>query len=309
MDVRVLDLDGSVTAQKALLRTGAVIYPAPPWGPRLRLACSFRRFHRFEKDLARSLGGAIDAGPWATLYGSGDFHHVSLALLRRLDQPFNLLVLDKHPDWMVGLPFLHCGTWLAHAAQLPGVRHVFHLGGDLDFDNAFRWLAPWPLLRSGRIRVFPARRRFRGGAWERLPHLPLRSALHAPLTPERLNELLDPYRLELARWPLYVSVDKDVLTAAAALVNWDSGYLDLDEVTIILEAFGRAARGRLLGLDLVGDWSPVRVQGWFRRLFHLTEHPALAVTPAEARRCNEPTNLTLLAACAGIHATPARLAA
>jgi len=89
------------------------------WGPRLRLACSRRRFARFERSLARELGSARDLEPGLTLYGSGDFHHVSLALLRRLEGPFNLLMLDKHPDWMRGLPFAHCGEWCTKRCACP----------------------------------------------------------------------------------------------------------------------------------------------------------------------------------------------
>src|SRR5205823_6657374 len=110
-----------------------------------------------------------------TFCGSGDFHHVSLALVRRLAGPFNLLVVDNHPDWMRGIPLLHCGTWLYHAARLPQLRRVFHAGGDVDFDNYYRWLAPWPLLRADKVRVFPARRPFRRGPWARVANEPLRA--------------------------------------------------------------------------------------------------------------------------------------
>src|SRR5262249_11516093 len=153
-------------------------------------ACSFARFRRFERALADL---PELEGPVLTFYGSGDFHHLSLALVRRLRQPFNLLVLDKHPDWMRGLPFLHCGTWLYHAARLPHVRRIFHVGGELDSDTAYRWLAPWPLLRSGKIPVFPAIRRFRRGTWRRVGHTPLRLSPEAPATAERIATLLEPF--------------------------------------------------------------------------------------------------------------------
>src|SRR5207249_572705 len=125
--------------------------------------------------------------PAVTLVGSGDFHHVSLALLRRLPGPFNLLVLDNHPDWMRRVPFLHCGTWVYHAARLPQVQNVFHVGGDVDFDNGYRWLAPWHLLRSGKIRVLPGVRRF---AWRSVPQETVRPAPHVPVTARRVAELL-----------------------------------------------------------------------------------------------------------------------
>jgi hypothetical protein len=295
MDVRILDLDGSLMDQAGLVQTGPMIVPARDWGPRLRLACSFPRFRRFRRFLANTLGQT--EGPLVTLYGSGDFHHVSLALLEQLTTPFNLLVLDNHPDWMGGLPFLHCGTWLRHALQLPLVQHVFHVGGDVDFDNAFRWLAPWRRLREGQVTVFPALRRFRGRAWAEIEHSPLRPVPDVSVQPHRLEELLAPYRQELASWPLYVSVDKDVLQPADAVVSWDSGWLHLAEVEAVLEAFLHAAQGNLAGLDLVGDWSAVQTEGWFRRLLHWIEHPALEVDASQARRRNERANLMLLASC------------
>jgi hypothetical protein len=239
--------------------------------------------------------------PTITFYGSGDFHHVSLALVRRLRTPFNLLVLDKHPDWMRGIPFLHCGTWLRHAARLPLVQHVFHVGGELDFDNSFRWLAPWKLLRSAKIRLFPAARRFTRWPWRYIPHEPLR-ATSSSAGANRIAQLLRPYRGALARWPLYVSIDKDVMTVADAVVNWDSGVLTLQEAIAVVQGFLAAARGRLAGVDITGDWSPVRLRDWPRRILHAFEHPVLTIDPAEAVRRNERTNLALAdsvaAACA-----------
>jgi arginase family enzyme len=232
--------------------------------------------------------------PVVRFLGSGDFHHVSLALVRRLEQPFNLVVLDKHPDWMRFVPFLHCGTWLHHAAQLPQVEHVFHIGGDLDFDNAYQALAPWPLLRSGKITVFPAVRRFERGRWSNLPHEPLRVERGTPVTVERIREFLEPLQDQLASRPLYISLDKDVMTADEAVVNWDSGHLTLAEVQIILKCLLNLAGGRLAGFDVVGDWSPVCVQGGLRRTMHFIMHPALAIDPAEAPLRNQEANLALL---------------
>jgi hypothetical protein len=299
MQAQVLDLDGSLAPQAAVLaRCRPVGVPLRTWGPRIRMACAFGRFRRFE----RALAGLLPPGgePVLTFYGSGDFHHVSLALVRRLRQPCNLLVLDKHPDWMRRIPFLHCGTWLYHAARCPHVRHVFHAGGELDFDNHYRWLAPWPELVEGRITVFPAVRAFRRGGWRRVPHEPLRPEPDTPVDAERLRLLLRPFAAVLASRPLYISVDKDVLVGADAAVNWDSGHLHLAEAQEILAAFVAAAGGRLAGMDVTGDWSRVRLRGSLRRLLHWTEHPALTVNPAEASRRNERANLALVEAAGGL---------
>jgi hypothetical protein len=292
VQIQILDLDGSIPLQRGLVdRHRPAVIPASRWGPRIRLGCSFGRFRRFE----RSLPEVDEAdGPRVTLFGSGDFHHVSLALLRRLTGPFNVLVIDNHPDWMRGLPFLHCGTWVYHAARLPQVRRVFHVGGDVDFDNCFRWLAPWRLLRGGKIVVLPGVRRFGRGGWHRVAHHPVRPRPDRPTGDGRLAELLAPWSAHLAACPLYISVDKDVLGAEEAVVNWDSGHLTLGEVREILDLFVRRARGRLAGMDLTGDWSAVRLRGLFRRVLHWTEHPALEVDAAAAAARNERTNLELL---------------
>jgi hypothetical protein len=173
------------------------------------------------------------------------------------------------------------------------LRRVYHVGGDLDFDNAWRWLAPGDELRQGQITVFPAVRHFTRGPWRRVRNVPLRQD-GEPVTAERVGRLLAPLAPALARWPLYVSLDKDVMTAADAVVNWDSGHLRLAEVSAVLAAFLAAARGNLLGMDVLGDWSSVRLDGVFRRVLHWTEHPPLTVDPAEAARTNEATNLALL---------------
>lgn len=300
MELRTLDLDGALLAQPALLRRQSAVITLRDWGPFIRLGCGFRRFRRFEADLADRCGARGDSGPCLSLIGSGDFHHASLALVRRLTTPFNLLAIDNHPDWMRGIPFLHCGTWLWHASRLPLARTIYHVGGDVDFDNGFRHLAPWQALASGKIVVFPAVRQYRAGRWPIVSHTALRPQSDTRTTAERIVELLRPHAADLARWPLYVSLDKDVMQTADAVVNWDSGHLELSEVQALLRGFVRAAAGRLAGMDIVGDWSPVVVRGWLRRLLHATEHPSLFVQPEEADAVNDRTNEKLLDTLAGL---------
>jgi hypothetical protein len=295
MRTRVIDLDGSITAQDRVLRMfEPEVYDLRRWGPRLRMACRWKRFYRFERRLDRELGERDYRDPCITLLGSGDFHHLTYALLRRLRQPFNLLVIDKHPDWLRGVPMAHCGAWLHHAAELPNVRRIFHLGGDHGFENAWRMLAPTKLLRSGKIVALPAVRRFHTGYWRDLPHQPLRPHFDRTVDRDRLEELLCPYLEELDRLPLYISLDKDVMWMPESVVNWDSGHLDLMEVQEILQFFLKAASNELIGMDIVGDWSRVQTQGVMRRFLHRLAHPRLRVDAEQARLCNERTNLMLL---------------
>jgi hypothetical protein len=293
MQVRILDLDGGVARQPRLRQRARQCLPLLPWGPRLRMGCSWAAFRRFEADLAGLAQGNRDRQTTVTFVGSGDFHHVSLALLARQPRLCNVLVIDNHPDWVRRVPFLHCGTWLAHAARLPQVHRIFHVGGDVDFDNHYRWLAPWDLLASGKVRVLPAVRTFRGAGWRTVPHAPLRLAPDVLARRRDVERLLDPWRDDLESLPLYVSLDRDVLCPQQAVVNWDSGRLQVSEVLSVVGAFLDASAS-LAAADVVGDWSPVRVSGVLRRFLHHTEHPRLAVDPDHARQVNEELNLTLL---------------
>lgn len=293
MRLRVIDLDGAVSSQARLVQQFSPdIVDMTEWGPWLRMTCRFGTYQRFQRHLDEALGPAN--APALSFLGSGDFHHVSLALLRQQRQPFNLLVIDKHPDWMRGIPVMHCGTWLHHALSLPNLQRVFHIGGDLDFDNYYRHLAPWSELCSGRVVTIPAYRRYSSGKWAGVPHRPLNEPGDLSSIADVLEETLHSSLLDLARWPLYVSLDKDAMSASEAVVNWDSGTLGLEDVRDVLNWFHAASLGRIAGMDIVGDWSTVRMRWGLRKICHWTEHPELDVNPSTATRINQGLNEALI---------------
>jgi hypothetical protein len=190
------------------------------------------------------------------------------------------------------IPFLHCGTWVHHAARLPHCQRIFHVGGDVDFDNAYRHLAPWHHLRRGKVITMPARRGFVRGNWRGIVCDALRDVDEERLSPKRLEERLRPFRTVLGYMPLYITIDKDVLRPDDACVNWDSGHLSLAEACDVVRSF-TAAAGAVAGMDLLGDWSPVIVKGALRRLMHMTMHEHRLVDPRAAARCNQRANLAL----------------
>jgi hypothetical protein len=298
MPIQILDLDGALMPQAGLVAE-AISVDARCWGPSLRLACRFATFRRFRRWLDRQLP---PAGPALTLWGSGDFHHVTLAFLERLPGPFNLMVLDQHPDWMRGIPFLHCGTWLRHALRLPNLRRVFHVGGERDFDNGYQPLAPWTELREGKVVVFPARRRFERGRWSRLTVHPLLGAGGTP--GQVVRDVLGRFRDDLACAPLYISIDKDVLVGTDAVVNWESGLLERAQAVEVVATFVAAAEGRLAGADLLGDWSAVRLGGWINRACDWLDHPSPSPDPNEAATVNHQANAAFLEVLAPILSAP-----
>src|SRR5437867_12387749 len=87
------------------------------WGPRLRLLARQGDIDSFCEAFANQLQ------PF-TLYGSGDFHHLTAVLLRRFTGPLVVVCFDNHPDWDVRPPRWSCGGWVNRALDLPNVRTV-----------------------------------------------------------------------------------------------------------------------------------------------------------------------------------------
>ena len=89
----------------------------------------------------------------------------------------------------------------------------------------------------GKIRVLPAVRSFKGKSWQSVPHRALRDDPDSPARRTAIEAALHPWREELAGLPLYVSLDRDVLNADEAIVNWDSGKLLVAEVLAVIRTF------------------------------------------------------------------------
>jgi hypothetical protein len=228
---------------------------------------------------------ARSGAPRVFFLGSRHFHHLTLALLRRIDEPFNLLVLDAAGDWRGRSPLLTCDGWLRHAPALTQARRIFHVGGTRDLGG---------LLEQPTTTVFP----FAKYCVERRPARPiepLRTNVYRRCKLTRLERLLQPHADELRRRPLYISLDKSVLTPRHVEVNGPSGHLWHSELVDIVELFIRQSGGQLLAMDLVGDWSPVRTRGVISTALAWGERADGDVSPALAASVNGRFNVQLLA--------------
>jgi hypothetical protein len=91
---------------------------------------------------------------------------------------------------------------------------------------------------------------------------------------------------------VYVSIDKDVLHPDEAVTNWNQGQMRLDHILACLRAL--AARRRIVGLDVCGEYAPPRFDTWPKRVLAKFDQPKPPAFPDLAP--NAATNQRLLAA-------------
>jgi hypothetical protein len=302
----ILQLDESLERQAALeagvRARGGRVMPARDLGPSLRLWSRDATLDQLKRRLKAELPTRGEAE--VVFAGSGDFHHVTPIMLERAiaatSAPVTLVHFDNHPDWVRFARGRHCGSWVGRAARLPGVARVITVGvtsrdigrakareGDLaliadDRLDLFAWSAP-----DGGDEVV-----LEGRAW------PTIAALGEDAFLARLDGAIP-------TTAVYVTLDKDVLRPADAVTNWDQGQASLD---FVLAAVRRiAGTRRLIGADVVGDWSkPVYGGGagaaLLKRGEALLDQPWRHSRPAEADQVNEAVNLRLLELFAGLPA-------
>ncbi|MDE2155441.1 MAG: arginase family protein [Xanthomonadaceae bacterium] len=256
----VLDIDHSVGPLP-----GRLVLPLEHWQESLRFACSMASMRRFRTILDELL----PAGHGTVLMGSGDFHHLSWPLIARLRSrtPFQVVVLDNHPDNM-RFPFgVHCGSWVRKVAMLPQVDRVHVLGitsADIGAGHAWEnYLTP--LLR-GKLTYWSIGV---DTGWAR--RLGLAHAFRGFDTAEALvDAFVERERTQTA--PSYLSIDKDVFAPEVAHTNWDQGRLLAHHALALI---GSLQHG-LVGSDINGEVSHYQYKSWWkRRLSALDEQPAI----------------------------------
>lgn len=254
----VLDIDGSVGALP-----GATVIALDAWQERVRFGCGMRVYGAFAKTLDR----AMPAEHGTVFLGSGDFHHLTHALVarRRPEKAFRVVVLDNHPDNMRFPWGIHCGSWVRRVAALPWVSHVHVLGiTSADVSASHAWENYFTPLLRGKLTNWCVGVDV---SWAR--HVGLGDRFLAfDNTAAMLDRFADAERRDPA--PTYLTIDKDVLGPDAARTNWDQGGMSVPE---ILQAIGLFA-GRLVGSDITGDVSTYRYEaGWKRWLSAMDDQP------------------------------------
>ncbi len=151
---------------------------------------------------------------------SGDYHYITRLMTSFLAYPYDLLLIDHHTDMQEAAfgELLSCGSWAAdllrHDAHL---QHLFLVGpDDAALDEA--------------------------------------EAASEKVIAIRCSELLAgsvPAGMQMISHPVYISIDKDVLSRRYAVTNWDQGDMSLAVMEQVLADVIEAHE--VIGVDICGD--------------------------------------------------------
>lgn len=262
MRIRVLDLDGAMTSQLERLGRIAPVerVDLTDLGSPLRLWARPRHMRAFSERLAE-VEKRANSVPMLTFLGSGDYHHLSAALIAAAArEPLAVIHFDNHPDWVRFAPSYHCGSWINRVLALRAVQQVITLGPCSDDLER-------PQLKGGNLRAL-ASGRLEIHPWRRPPSA-VWGRYGAGPSYRQSGRYLHWHNLADEDWPgflrrlvrrlrtaaVWITIDKDVLAPVNAATNWDQGEMPLERLLLALRVL---AAKRILGVDVCGDYSPPR---------------------------------------------------
>lgn len=244
----VLDFDGSVLP----VRGDEIRLSLGHWQEAVRFACSMNALQR----LGEEIEPLLPERPGCCFLGSGDFHHLSLILLARLNGPLDLVVLDNHPDNMRYPLGVHCGSWISRAVALPGVRTAHVLGiTSTDISARHAWENRLLPLYRQKLSYWSVNR---PASWFKLLGLGERHKNFS--SADALINAFAPVLASMER--VYLSMDKDVLSPQEARTNWDQGVFARRHV----RAVAQGCSGKLTGADITGEVSEYAYKSPFKAL-------------------------------------------
>jgi hypothetical protein len=262
-----VDLDGAWSREAA---SGAAYLDARSWGPRLRFSAPRREIERFFAEIRPRLA------PF-TLFGSGEFHHLSALWLRQFSEPLTLVSFDNHPDWDVRPPRWGCGGWVNRALELANVRSASVWGcGNFEFNRPHCWFANQRALRGGKLVVRPWKERMSETVCSQWP----------VIARDDWREQFTNYAATLGGGNVYVTIDTDCLRIEEAVTNWEPGLFTAEDVAAAMRIL-RTSGARIVGGDVCGAWSEPEYARWKQKFAANFDRPKLGpIEPARAREVN-----------------------
>ena len=152
---------------------------------------------------------------------SGNYHYLTAIYLEMIREPFSLIVFDHHPDMQLSAfsEILSCGGWVCDVLQNNKyIQDVIIIG-----------------VKDELIELADER---------------LRDRVRFIKESELETGIKEIQKLK-SEYPIYISVDKDVMDTESVITNWDQGSLTIDEQIRCLEAL--IDNNSIIGADVCGE--------------------------------------------------------
>lgn len=181
---------------------------------------------------------------------SGNYHYISKFWMEKIRYPFELLLFDNHPDMQPALfgPILSCGSWVRDSlADNRFLKHVETIGVNQK-------------LLDDEIRRYGDKVSFL--SWQQLyQDLHMKRKEQGKIPVETLSHectfLAKDY--PYADLPVYLSIDKDVISEQEVETNWDQGKMPVDVLFSLLKCV--FTHRQVIGMDICGECDPVSEKG------------------------------------------------
>lgn len=185
---------------------------------------------------------------------NGNFHYMSKLWTDMIQEPFTLVVFDHHPDMQEPRfgDILSCGGWVKKVLkENKFINNVVIIGAADHLVKEIR----------SEIASHPTGARNDKGA-ESNEQINLYIAEANQSCALRNDNITFICESEIANHtfhiphststhPLYISIDKDVLSPTDAATNWDQGSLRLEQMKAFIDKF--AKNHKIIGVDICGE--------------------------------------------------------
>jgi hypothetical protein len=147
---------------------------------------------------------------------NGNYHYISAIYLEQIKEPFSLVVLDHHPDMQRPMfDILSCGGWVLEVMEKNEFVRDIHVIGA---DR--KLIAELDEEVREKVKFYDCVGEFAGSSF-----------------------------------PIYLSVDKDVIREDDITTNWDQGEASAEEVISFIGEVMGASQG-FIGADICGECAP-----------------------------------------------------
>ncbi len=186
--------------------------------------------------LRQAQGPSSISTPGIHFFDNGNYHYMSKLWTDTVQEPFDLVVFDHHPDMQPPRfeGILSCGGWIKEVLEHNRfVQNVVVIGvadhlieeiqQDLSQPNAAEILNRVTFIRESELKN-------------------LQNNLSSFVCSEHASVLSS---------NLYISIDKDALNTQEAATNWDQGSLTFKHLAETLQTL--AQNRKILGIDICGE--------------------------------------------------------